>query len=151
MKALLVLVLGGVLEFIGCQILVVSYNFGSQAHINDGITSSLILFSSVFILLLSYLIYRDTINVLQSAGLAVILLGVLIISVFKGPEGEGTNHQEFGMSSKILPMGGPGEGDTSIIMSQEVAKTLCIATGKYLRLYKSWHPLLYDNFTHLSN
>ena len=79
------MVIGGVLEFIGCQILVVSYNFGSQAQMNDGITSSLILFSSVFILLLSYLFYRDTINILQSAGLAIILLGVLIISIFKGP------------------------------------------------------------------
>lgn len=94
---------------------------------NDGITSSLILFSSVFILILSYLIYSDTINFLQSAGLAIILLGVLIISIFKGPQGL---NQEFGMSSEVA-MREPGAGDTPI-MSLEVAKTLCITTGKYL-------------------
>jgi drug/metabolite transporter (DMT)-like permease len=53
---------------------------------NDGITSSLILFSSVFILILSYLIYKDTINILQGAGLSVLLFGVLVISLFKAPE-----------------------------------------------------------------
>lgn len=53
---------------------------------NDGISSSLILFSSVFILTIQYLIYRDKINLLQGFGLGIIILGVIIISVFKADE-----------------------------------------------------------------
>lgn len=105
-KALVILILGGVFEFVGCQILVVSYNFGSRAHLNDGITSSLILFSSVFILVLSYAIYRETINMLQSTGLFVILSGVFVISLFKAPELSlsdpiETTSEEQGFSSQL--------------------------------------------------
>jgi len=40
----------------------ISWNMGQKANLNDGITSALILFASPFILLFSYLIYKDRIN-----------------------------------------------------------------------------------------
>lgn len=71
------------MEFIGCQFLMVSWNFGQKANLNDGITSALILFASPFILFFSYLIYKDKISKIQGGGLTIILLGVTVISIFK--------------------------------------------------------------------
>jgi hypothetical protein len=56
------LILGAILEFVGCQFLMLSWNLGQQANLNDGITSALILFASPMILILSYCIYKEKIN-----------------------------------------------------------------------------------------
>ena len=46
----------------------------------------MILFSSVFILALSYFIYKDKINFLQGTGLTIIIIGDLVISFFKAAD-----------------------------------------------------------------
>jgi len=50
-KILILLMLGGSCEFIGCYFFILSFHYGHLAMMNDGITSSLILFSCVYILL----------------------------------------------------------------------------------------------------
>ena len=67
---------------IGCYFLVNSFHYGQLANLNDGISSSLILFSSVYILLMQYLIYKDRINIVQFIGIFTILVSVVIVSVF---------------------------------------------------------------------
>lgn len=79
---LIVFLLGGMCEFIGCYFLVLSFHYGQMAGMNDGITSSLILFSSVYILSAQYLIYKDRINLVQACGIGVILVAVVMVSVF---------------------------------------------------------------------
>lgn len=64
----------------------VSFNYGQKANLNDGITPSLVLFSPVFILGMTYLIYKEKINLIQSVGLGAILIGVLGISLFKAAD-----------------------------------------------------------------
>lgn len=66
--------------------MMVSFNLGQKAHFNDGITSALILFGSVFILILSYIFYRDKISVIETFGITVIICGVVVISVFKAAD-----------------------------------------------------------------
>ncbi|CDW72097.1 UNKNOWN [Stylonychia lemnae] len=92
-KILMFLMIGGSFEFIGCYFLVLSFHFGQLAHMNDGITSSLILFSCVYILIMQYLIYRDKINFIQAIGMLLILVAVAIVSVFT-PDQTQRIHQE---------------------------------------------------------
>ena len=85
------LIAGGLCEFVGCYFLVDSFHYGQLAGMNDGITSSLILFSSVYILTMQYLIYRDRINIVQFVGIVVILVSVIMVSVFR-PDIEGEDN-----------------------------------------------------------
>jgi multidrug transporter EmrE-like cation transporter len=64
--------------------MMVSFNLGQQANFNDGITSALILFGSVFILILSYIFYNEKISIVETIGITVIISGVVVISIFKG-------------------------------------------------------------------
>ena len=50
-RVLLYLILGGALELAGCLMMMISFNLGQRAHMNDGITSALILFGGVFVLI----------------------------------------------------------------------------------------------------
>ncbi len=90
-----------------------SWNFGQKANLNDGITSALILFASPFILIFSYLIYKDKISSIQGGGLGIILLGVTVISIFK--------------ASTESIKGSIEE----IIEENTLAKFGCIIAGKY--------------------
>ena len=98
--------------------MVVSFNQAKKANLNDGITSSLILFSVVFILIIQYLLYKDRINFLQGVGLAIILLGVFVISFFKAAS-------ESDVTDYIAPPAGSSLADL-----YPWAKFLCIANGK---------------------
>lgn len=114
-KILIYLFLGGFLEFAGCQMMMVSFNLGQKAHLNDGITSALILFGGVFVLILSYFLYHERINLIQGIGMFIIITGVFVISICKAqpPEEiliqthaqEGTQWEKFGCiaSSKYVP------------------------------------------------
>ena len=61
-KILFLLIAGASFEFVGTQVMMIAFNFGQQAHLNDGITSSLVLFSPVFILALARLLYKERVN-----------------------------------------------------------------------------------------
>ena len=89
----------------------VSWNLGKKARLNDGITSALILFASPFILIFSYIIYKEKINSIQGSGLLVILLGVAILSIFK---------------ASTETIGGIAEG----AQENSLAKFGCIIAGK---------------------
>ena len=81
---------------------------------NDGITSALILFGGIFVLIFSYLLYNERINLIQGIGMFIIITGVFVISICKAstPEEilsetqaeEGTQWEKFGCigSSKYV-------------------------------------------------
>ena len=74
----------------------------------------MILFSSVFILALSYFIYKDKINFLQGTGLTIIIIGVLVISFFKAAD------------PTVVILNGEIVTDPSL---NPWAKMICITTG----------------------
>eukprot|EP00347_Sterkiella_histriomuscorum_P016925 403351323 len=122
LKIFIVLILGGACEFVGCYFLVCSFHYGQMAMMNDGISSSLILFSSVYILSMQYLIYKDRINIVQAFGIFTILVAVVIVSVFR-PDTENISeqthiHNQTNEEIQQTPQN-----------SQTYYKFLCILTG----------------------
>lgn len=57
---------------------------------NDGITSALILFGGIFVLIFSYFLYNERINIIQGIGMFIIIAGVFVISIGKASKPEET-------------------------------------------------------------
>jgi drug/metabolite transporter (DMT)-like permease len=82
-KVLMCLICGGVFEFCGSVMVLLSFSYATEAQMNQGVCNSLITVSGVIIVVMSYILYKEFINVPQGVGILFILVSVVLISLTK--------------------------------------------------------------------
>ena len=82
-KHLILLILGGVTEFFGNALLTISFLGAIEGHYNTGISSSLHTTNTIYVLILSYLFFREKILPSQVIGIFVLLGSVSVVNIFR--------------------------------------------------------------------
>ena len=78
-------ILGGISEFVVSICLILSFHVSLAHNINQGISTSIMVFNDITVTILSYLILKESVSVLQIFGIVCIVVGISLISVF-GPK-----------------------------------------------------------------
>lgn len=85
----LVLIAGGICEFLISLFIILAFSAALKANINQGIGTSLITLNAIFASILSYCLFREKITCMNGLGIVVILAALVLIALF-GP----TNDKE---------------------------------------------------------
>eukprot|EP00347_Sterkiella_histriomuscorum_P006687 403351819 len=80
---LICMFLGGSCEFFGSQSLIVSFKHAKLSGMNQGICGALTSSNTLYVLIFSVIIFKERITVIQIFGLILMVLGVVIVSLFK--------------------------------------------------------------------
>ncbi|CDW75842.1 UNKNOWN [Stylonychia lemnae] len=83
LKILLLLILGGSFEYLGSQMIVLSFKYASLANVNQGICSALVSTNTIYILIASYFIFKERIQTVQLVGVILMVIAVLMVSIFR--------------------------------------------------------------------
>lgn len=85
-KILTCLVIGGVVEFCGSLLVLYSFSQALEANMNQGVSNSLMSVSGVIIVVMSYILYKEHLDIAQIFGILLILASILLISLTKYEE-----------------------------------------------------------------
>ena len=85
-KVLFCLIGGGMFEFIGSVMVLLSFQKALEVGMNQGISNSMITVSGVIIVVMSYILYRERISISQAVGILMILLAIVLISLSKNDQ-----------------------------------------------------------------
>jgi len=77
----LVLIIGGVAEFLVSLCVILSFSAALDGNLNQGIGSALMTFNSVIVSAASFVMFREKINLPQAFGILIILVSVILLSV----------------------------------------------------------------------
>ena len=81
-RILILLIIGGTLEFMANHFLILGFNNAFMAGLNSGICMSLFVSNSILILLASYFLFKERVTVLQLIGIILIIVSVALVSMF---------------------------------------------------------------------
>eukprot|EP00347_Sterkiella_histriomuscorum_P004137 403361614 len=79
----LCLFIGGSVEYFGNQSLILSFKYALYAGFNQGICSAMVSTNTVYVALMSFIIFREKLKGIQVAGILCMIFAVGIVSLFK--------------------------------------------------------------------
>ena len=79
---LILITFGGALELLGAEGLTIAFKYAFKSGLNGGIVGAIISFNTVFIIIATYLLFRETLNKVKFAAIVILVTAVVSVSLF---------------------------------------------------------------------
>ncbi len=79
---LILIIFGGALELLGAEGLTIGFKYAFKSGLNGGIVGAIISFNTVFIIIATYFLFKETLNKVKFAAIAILVAAVVSVTLF---------------------------------------------------------------------
>ena len=79
---LVLIILGGALELLGAEGLTIAFKHAFKSGLNGGIVGALISSNTVFIIIVTYFLFKEKLNKVKFVAITILVTAVVSVSLF---------------------------------------------------------------------